>query len=219
MELLNLTIKWGDVNAWRKGFIDAHIPFGCLHDDYVTTEQSGYHVSIMSYIVKREYFTSSKPQCITRYQYPDGKVHGANMGPTLVLSFTVGPHVGSMNLGPRVGLTFLALTDISVNENPAFEHIGGRLMVFTRKLKHRHTENNCAPVHVTFQLGAKFDLPHTPVDPGTTHTMKPHSDFVYIVPNAPPSLGQKFKSEWYSLWHTDYLSARALMEERDVSPH
>ena len=29
---------------------------------------------------------------------PDGKVHGANMGPTWVLSAPCGPHVGFMNL-------------------------------------------------------------------------------------------------------------------------
>ena len=29
--------------------------------------------------------------------YPDSKVHGANMGPTLVLSALDGPHVGPMN--------------------------------------------------------------------------------------------------------------------------
>ena len=30
--------------------------------------------------------------------YPDSKVHGANMGPTWVLSSPGGPHVGPMNL-------------------------------------------------------------------------------------------------------------------------
>ena len=30
--------------------------------------------------------------------YPDSKVHGANMGPTWVLSAPDGPHVGPMNL-------------------------------------------------------------------------------------------------------------------------
>ena len=32
---------------------------------------------------------------------PDGKVHGANMGPTWVLSAPDGPHVGPMNLAIR----------------------------------------------------------------------------------------------------------------------
>ena len=34
--------------------------------------------------------------------YPDSKVHGANMGPTCVLSAPDGPHVGPMNLAIRV---------------------------------------------------------------------------------------------------------------------
>ena len=36
--------------------------------------------------------------------YPDNKVHGANMGPTWVLSAPDGPHVGPMNLAIRVGI-------------------------------------------------------------------------------------------------------------------
>ena len=34
----------------------------------------------------------------TAYNDPDSKVHGANMGPTWVLSAPDGPHVGPMNL-------------------------------------------------------------------------------------------------------------------------
>ena len=36
------------------------------------------------------------------YDLPDSKVHGANMGPTWVLSAPDGPHVGLMNLAIRV---------------------------------------------------------------------------------------------------------------------
>ena len=36
------------------------------------------------------------------HYYPDSKVHGANMGPTWVLSAPDGPHVGPMNLTIRV---------------------------------------------------------------------------------------------------------------------
>ena len=36
------------------------------------------------------------------YTVPDSKVHGANMGPTWVLSVPDGPHVGPMNLATRV---------------------------------------------------------------------------------------------------------------------
>ena len=36
--------------------------------------------------------------------FPDSKVHGANMGPTWVLSAPDEPHVGRMNLAIRVPL-------------------------------------------------------------------------------------------------------------------
>ena len=36
--------------------------------------------------------------CLSQLQYPDSKVHGANMGPTWVMLSPVGPHVGPMNL-------------------------------------------------------------------------------------------------------------------------
>ena len=47
---------------------------------------------------------SSNCQCFQRnvQYYPDSKVHGANMGPTWVLSAPDGPHVGPMNLAIRV---------------------------------------------------------------------------------------------------------------------
>ena len=38
---------------------------------------------------------------------PDSKVHGANMGPTWVLSAPDGPHVGPMNLAIRDGLQII----------------------------------------------------------------------------------------------------------------
>ena len=41
------------------------------------------------------------PQHLTD-DYPDSKVHEANMGPTWVLSAPDGPHVGPMNLAIRV---------------------------------------------------------------------------------------------------------------------
>ena len=40
--------------------------------------------------------------CILCLIYPESKVHGANMGPTCVLSAPNGPHVGPMNLAIRV---------------------------------------------------------------------------------------------------------------------
>ena len=44
-----------------------------------------------------EYCQTKHHRIIYRY-YPDSKVHGANMGPALVLSAPDGPHVGPMNL-------------------------------------------------------------------------------------------------------------------------
>ena len=42
---------------------------------------------------------------------PDSKVHGANMGPTWVLSAPDGPHVGPMNIATR------AYTNSSSNDD------------------------------------------------------------------------------------------------------
>ena len=39
---------------------------------------------------------------VSEIAFPDNKVHGANMGPTWVLSSPDGPHVGPMNLAIRV---------------------------------------------------------------------------------------------------------------------
>ena len=49
-------------------------------------------------------------------KYPDSKVHGANMGPTWVLSAPDGPLVGPMNLAIRV---FHQSSEITWNENGA----------------------------------------------------------------------------------------------------
>ena len=40
---------------------------------------------------------------VVRSMFPDGKVHGANMGPTWVLSAPDGSHDGSIDLALRVG--------------------------------------------------------------------------------------------------------------------
>ena len=61
-----------------------------------------------SYIINSQSAGKSR-QCIGRgslsiNRYPDGKVHGANMGPTWVLLAPDGPHVGPMNLAIRVDI-------------------------------------------------------------------------------------------------------------------
>ena len=38
---------------------------------------------------------------------PESKSHGANMGPTWVLSAPDGPHVGPMNIGIKVMLLYM----------------------------------------------------------------------------------------------------------------
>ena len=43
---------------------------------------------------------------------PDSKVHGANMGPTWILSAPGGPHVGLMNFAIWGGLHQVASRDV-----------------------------------------------------------------------------------------------------------
>ena len=52
-------------------------------------------------------------QVVTIITCPDSKVHGANMGPTWVLSAPDGPHVGPMNLAIRV-VTYNKLLNTAV---------------------------------------------------------------------------------------------------------
>ena len=56
-------------------------------------------------------FASLNRHCLTHasaHVIPDSKVHGANMGPTWVLSARDGPHVGPMNLAIRDGIAYLS---------------------------------------------------------------------------------------------------------------
>ena len=61
-------------------------------------------------------------RCNTDFHtYPYGKVHGANMGPTWVLSAPDGPHVGPMNLVIRVVLLgFMAQNKTHKHNNKSF---------------------------------------------------------------------------------------------------
>ena len=58
------------------------------------------------------------------YHFPDSKVHGANMGPTWVLSAPDGPHVGPMNLAIRVGLLIEAWSVIPKKKLMGMSTIG-----------------------------------------------------------------------------------------------
>ena len=63
-------------------------------------------------LIFRQWGSRKYPGWLDRYEntvmmylinYPDSKVHGANMGSTWVLSSPDGPHVGPMNRAIRVG--------------------------------------------------------------------------------------------------------------------
>ena len=55
--------------------------------------------------VRNKYVTTmAEKSAINAYNYPDSKDHGANMGPTWVLSAPAGPHIGPMDLAIRVRL-------------------------------------------------------------------------------------------------------------------
>ena len=60
---------------------------------------------ILILIEKRYLLYQKHAHVVFRCGYPDSKVHGANMGPTWVLSAPDGPHVGPMNLAIRVGIS------------------------------------------------------------------------------------------------------------------
>ena len=47
--------------------------------------------------------------------WPDSNVHGANMGPTRVLSAPDGPHVGHMNLALRVNTNILKTIGLDIS--------------------------------------------------------------------------------------------------------
>ena len=60
-------------------------------------------VCVKPTVAYQHYFTSG-------IVFPDGKVHGTNMGPTWVLSAPDGPHVGPMNLAIRVNRKIMLIT-------------------------------------------------------------------------------------------------------------
>ena len=66
-------------------------------DDLILSASGQPLSSFIIYIHNLPSFIES----ITFVSNPDSKVHGANMGPTWVLSAPDGPHVGPMNLAIR----------------------------------------------------------------------------------------------------------------------
>ena len=79
-------------------------------------------VSQSFFLLKHKTFHSRKwwavPDYVQHWPYPDSKVHGANLGPTWVLSAPDGPHVGSMNLAIRVFITCIRTQVINVSIFP-----------------------------------------------------------------------------------------------------
>ena len=49
--------------------------------------------------------------------YPDSKVHGANMGPTWVLSAPDGPHVGPVNLAISL---YIKISTLGLCPHPSY---------------------------------------------------------------------------------------------------
>ena len=85
------------------------LPLGCSHDCPIASDETLWCVCkyIKSVRARDAYMRQQpKPSLVQIIAYrligdPDSIVHGANMGPTWVLSATDGPHVGPMNLTIR----------------------------------------------------------------------------------------------------------------------
>ena len=82
------------------------IGYWCNHFNLLVPRKSHFHIK--KNCVQALLLTLHKSRCT-----PDSKVHGANMGPTWVLSAPDGPHVGPMNLAIMVVslLAWCTLTD------------------------------------------------------------------------------------------------------------
>ena len=62
----------------------------------------GWVITALAAVQRPSITTAQNGNSVTCGNYPDSKVHGANMGPTWVLSVPDGPHIGPMNLAIRV---------------------------------------------------------------------------------------------------------------------
>ena len=68
-----------------------------------TKLRTAFQFSLSSPVCKGQtWYLLTNSWIIVLRSFPDSKVHGANMGPTWVLSVPDGPHVGPMNLAIRV---------------------------------------------------------------------------------------------------------------------
>ena len=94
-------------------------------------------------------------QCYVCAMSPDNEVHGANMGPTSVLSAPDVPHVGPMNLAIREDSVynpttlysvyiFLQLTDFAITERLAIASMGltGLITSWSKDITEHYEHND-----------------------------------------------------------------------------
>ena len=76
------------------------------------THMAGHITDCTTVVWMTQYMGWQTSKHLRRRRDPDSKVHGANMGPTWVLSAPDGPHVGPMNLAMNLALAVnIALID------------------------------------------------------------------------------------------------------------
>ena len=127
-------VRWSSESAWRVISIN-FLYFICLEIAAKTAQSNTsslnkksllhLHCHIANLIFHEVCFTFA----IFRSYIPDSQVHGANIGPTWVLSAPDGPHVGPMNL---------AIADNTQKH----------LHTFTWSLHHHRVNHTIAPVAV-----------------------------------------------------------------------
>ena len=81
--LIYVTVHCKSMNNWVYSLFSVAVVWTCLQ-----------------IVIPKDILVSGKalPMAIPGKHVPDSKVHGANMGPTRVLSAPCGPHVGPMSL-------------------------------------------------------------------------------------------------------------------------
>ena len=86
--------------------------------------------------------------------HPDSKVHGANMGPTWVLSAPDGPHVGPMNLAIRV--VICEKVNIMDADGLIMKYLAGTMFTYNNLVYIQNgctKSNTCHNHHLWYQIG------------------------------------------------------------------
>ena len=89
--------------------ISNHQPLDCLFNSscsLTTTKHWNSTLLALMRAMKQWLMDSPHKLPVMQKTYPDSKVHGANKGPTWVLSAPDGPHVGPMDLAIRVSMSW-----------------------------------------------------------------------------------------------------------------